>query len=82
LPSYFSSPFFAQAQFKITVSRSKNPIYFRGTLFDEKNFLAKDTVRGTVLSSKTPINCGIYYLQSPPQKSASTSILRKTTNSL
>lgn len=61
-------PFFAQAQFKITVSRSKNPIYFRGTLFDEKNFLAKDTVRGTVLTSKTPIKGGIYYLQFAPSK--------------
>jgi thiol-disulfide isomerase/thioredoxin len=61
-------PFFAQAQFKIAVSRSKNPIYFRGTLFDEKNFLAKDTVRGTVLSSKTPIKGGIYYLQFAPSK--------------
>ena len=61
-------PFIANAQFKITVSRSKDPIYFRGTLFDEKNFLAKDTVRGTLLSSKTPIKGGIYYLQFAPNK--------------
>jgi hypothetical protein len=59
---------FTQAQFKITVSRTKNPIYFRGTLFDEKNFLAKDTVRGTLLTSKTPIKGGIYYLQFAPSK--------------
>ena len=38
----FFLPLFTQAQFKITVSRAKDPIYFRGTLFDEKNFLAKD----------------------------------------
>jgi thiol-disulfide isomerase/thioredoxin len=56
-------PLFTQAQFKISVSRSKEPMYFRGTLFDEKNFLAKDTVRGTLLTSKTPIKGGIYYLQ-------------------
>jgi len=43
-------PIIANAQFKISVSRSKEPIYFRGTLFDEKNFLAKDTVRGTLLT--------------------------------
>jgi thiol-disulfide isomerase/thioredoxin len=61
-------PLFSQAQFKITVSRSKNPIYFRGTLFDEKNFLAKDTLRSSVLSSKTPIKGGIYYLQFAPSK--------------
>ena len=59
---------FTLAQFKITVSRTKNPIYFRGTLFDEKNFLAKDTVRGTLLTSKTPIKGGIYYLQFAPSK--------------
>ena len=61
-------PFFAQAQFKITVSRTKDPVYFRGTLFDEKNFLAKDTVRASVLTSKTPIKGGIYYLQFAPSK--------------
>ena len=61
-------PFFANAQFKVTVSRSKEPMYFRGTLFDEKNFLAKDTVRGTLLTSKTPIKGGIYYLQFAPNK--------------
>jgi thiol-disulfide isomerase/thioredoxin len=61
-------PFIANAQFKITVSRSKEPMYFRGTLFDEKNFLAKDTVRGTLLTSKTPIKGGIYYLQFAPNK--------------
>ena len=61
-------PFFANARFKVTVSRSKEPMYFRGTLFDEKNFLAKDTVRGTLLTSKTPIKGGIYYLQFAPNK--------------
>ena len=61
-------PFIANAQFKITVSRTKDPVYFRGTLFDEKNFLAKDTVRGTLLTSKTPIKGGIYYLQFAPSK--------------
>jgi len=61
-------PFFANAQFKVTVSRTKEPVYFRGTLFDEKNFLAKDTVRGTLLTSKTPIKGGIYYLQFAPNK--------------
>ena len=61
-------PLFTQAQFKITVSRTKDPVYFRGTLFDEKNFLAKDTVRGTLLTSKTPIKGGIYYLQFAPSK--------------
>jgi len=61
-------PLFTQAQFKISVSRSKEPMYFRGTLFDEKNFLAKDTVRGTLLTSKTPIKGGIYYLQFAPNK--------------
>ena len=61
-------PFFANAQFKVSVSRSKEPMYFRGTLFDEKNFLAKDTVRGTLLTSKTPIKGGIYYLQFAPNK--------------
>lgn len=61
-------PLFTQAQFKITVSRTKDPVYFRGTLFDEKNYLAKDTVRGTLLTSKTPIKGGIYYLQFAPSK--------------
>ena len=61
-------PIIANAQFKISVSRSKEPMYFRGTLFDEKNFLAKDTVRGTLLTSKTPIKGGIYYLQFAPNK--------------
>ena len=61
-------PFFANAQFKVSVSRTKEPVYFRGTLFDEKNFLAKDTVRGTLLTSKTPIKGGIYYLQFAPNK--------------
>ncbi len=61
-------PILANAQFKISVSRSKEPMYFRGTLFDEKNFLAKDTVRGTLLTSKTPIKGGIYYLQFAPNK--------------
>jgi thiol-disulfide isomerase/thioredoxin len=61
-------PIIAHAQFKISVSRSKEPMYFRGTLFDEKNFLAKDTVRGTLLTSKTPIKGGIYYLQFAPNK--------------
>jgi thiol-disulfide isomerase/thioredoxin len=61
-------PLFTQAQFKISASRSKEPMYFRGTLFDEKNFLAKDTVRGTLLTSKTPIKGGIYYLQFAPNK--------------
>ena len=61
-------PFIANAQFKISISRSKEPMYFRGTLFDEKNFLAKDTVRGTLLTSKTPIKGGIYYLQFAPNK--------------
>jgi thiol-disulfide isomerase/thioredoxin len=56
-------PLFAQAQFKVTVSKSNAPVYFRGTLFDDKNYLAKDTLTGTVLSSTTPIKGGIYYLQ-------------------
>lgn len=56
-------PLFAQAQFKVTVSKSSAPVYFRGTLFDDKNYLAKDTLTGTVLSSTTPIKGGIYYLQ-------------------
>jgi thiol-disulfide isomerase/thioredoxin len=61
-------PLFAQAQYKITLSPSKEPVYFRGTLFDDKNFLAKDTLTGTVLSSTTPIKGGIYYLQFPSTK--------------
>ena len=61
-------PLFAQAQYKITLSPSKEPVYFRGTLFDDKNFLAKDTLTGTVLSSTTPIKGGIYYLQLPSTK--------------
>ena len=56
-------PLFAQAQFKVTVSKSSTPVYFRGTLFDDKNYLEKDTLTGTVLSSTTPIKGGIYYLQ-------------------
>lgn len=61
-------PLFVQAQYKITLSPSKEPVYFRGTLFDDKNFLAKDTLTGTVLSSTTPIKGGIYYLQFPSTK--------------
>ena len=64
----FFIPLFAQAQFKITISRTKDPIYFRGALFDEKNYITKDTVRSSVLSSKTPIKGGIYYLQFAPSK--------------
>ena len=61
-------PLFTQAQFKITVSRTKAPVYFRGTLFDEKNFLAKDTVRGTLLTSKTPSKAAFITFNSPPPK--------------
>ena len=60
----------AQYQIKIkAINTLDSIIYFRGTVFDEKNFIPKDTVnltKGTyTISSKKPIIGGIYYFYFP-----------------
>jgi hypothetical protein len=64
----------AQYQIKIkAINTLDSIIYFRGTVFDEKNFIPKDTVnltKGTyTISSKKPIIGGIYYFYFPKSKS-------------
>jgi hypothetical protein len=56
----------AQYQIKIkAINTLDTVIYFRGTVFDEKNFIPKDTInlsKGSfTLSAKKPILGGIYF---------------------
>ena len=64
----------AQYQIKIkAINTLDTVIYFRGTVFDEKNFIPKDTInlsKGTfTINSKKPIIGGIYYFYFPKTKS-------------
>ena len=65
-------PLYINAQFvlKINATRTTDSIaYFRGTIFDENNYLSKDTLKlfkGNAVSiNKKSIIGGIYYLQFP-----------------
>ena len=63
----------AQYQIKIKANHIKDSVaYFRGVVFDDKNFLAKDTVslkNGlSTIKWKKPIVGGIYYLYFPVTK--------------
>lgn len=63
----------AQYQIKIKANHLKDSVaYFRGVVFDDKNFLAKDTVslkNGlSTIKWKKPIVGGIYYLYFPVTK--------------
>lgn len=67
---------FADAQYQIKIKAINSldtVIYFRGTVFDEKNFIPKDTInlsKGTfTINSKKPILGGIYFLYFPKTKS-------------
>ncbi len=63
---------FANAQYQIkikAINTIDTIVYFRGTVFDEKNFIPKDTLnfsKGNItISSKKPIIGGIYYFYFP-----------------
>ena len=63
----------AQYQIKIkAVNILDTVVYFRGTVFDEKNFIPKDTInlsKGSfTLSAKKPILGGIYFFYFPKSK--------------
>ena len=63
----------AQYQIKIkAINTLDSVIYFRGTVFDEKNFIPKDTInlsKGTfTFNSKKPIIGGIYYFYFPKSR--------------
>ena len=63
----------AQYQIKIkAVNTLDTVVYFRGTVFDEKNFIPKDTInlsKGSfTLSAKKPILGGIYFFYFPKSK--------------
>jgi thiol-disulfide isomerase/thioredoxin len=64
----------AQYQIKIkSINSLDSIVYFRGTVFDEKNFIPKDTInlsKGSfTVSSKKPIIGGIYFFYFPKTKS-------------
>ena len=66
---------FANAQYQIkikAINTIDTIVYFRGTVFDEKNFIPKDTLnfsKGNItISSKKPIIGGIYYFYFPKTK--------------
>jgi len=63
----------AQYQIKIkAINTLDTVVYFRGTVFDEKNFIPKDTInlsKGSfTLSAKKPILGGIYFFYFPKSK--------------
>ncbi len=63
----------AQYQIKLKASHIKDTVaYFRGVVFDEKNFLAKDTINLTkglsTIKWKKPIIGGVYYFYFPVTK--------------
>jgi thiol-disulfide isomerase/thioredoxin len=67
---------FANAQYQIkikAINTLDTVIYFRGTVFDEKNFIPKDTInlsKGSfTLNAKKPILGGIYFFYFPKTKS-------------
>ena len=63
----------AQFQINIKVNNIKDSIaYFRASIFDEKNFISKDTIKlkkgiATIKNTK-PVFGGIYYLYFPATK--------------
>jgi hypothetical protein len=64
----------AQYQIKIKAINTLDTIvYFRGTVFDEKNFIPKDTINLSkgiyTINSKKPILGGIYFFYFPKTKS-------------
>ena len=64
---------FAQYQIKLNVSNiTETSVQIRGVLFDDKNYLAKDTLnfakKQFISSSKTAIIGGLYYLYFPISK--------------
>ena len=63
----------AQYQIKIkAINTLDTVIYFRATVFDEKNFLPKDTINlskgAYTINSKKSIVGGIYYFYFPKTK--------------
>ena len=73
--AYILSLSHANAQYQIrikTASIKDTTAFFRGVVFDDKNYLAKDTVnlsKGTaVIKWKKPIIGGIYYFYFPISK--------------
>jgi hypothetical protein len=67
---------FANAQYQIkikAINTLDTIVYFRGTVFDEKNFIPKDTInlaKGSfTISSKKPIIGGIYFFYFPKTRS-------------
>jgi hypothetical protein len=63
----------AQYQIKLSVTGATDSIaYFRASVFDEKNFVSKDTIplyKGAyTISSKKPIVGGVYYFYFPTTK--------------
>jgi len=68
-------PFFTKAQYQIKV-KAINTIdsvaYFRGTVFDDKNYISKDTIKlykgNYTITAKKPIIGGIYFLYFPKSK--------------
>ena len=63
----------AQYQIKIKASNTADSIaYFRGTVFDDKNYIPKDTIKlykgNYTVAAKKPIIGGIYFLYFPKSK--------------
>lgn len=63
----------AQYQIKIKATNTADSIaYFRGTVFDDKNYIPKDTIKlykgNYTVNAKKPIIGGIYFLYFPKSK--------------
>ena len=63
----------AQYQIKIKATNTADSIaYFRGTVFDDKNYIPKDTIKlykgNYTVAAKKPIIGGIYFLYFPKSK--------------
>lgn len=63
----------AQFQIKIKATNTADSIaYFRGTVFDDKNYIPKDTIKlykgNYTVAAKKPIIGGIYFLYFPKSK--------------
>jgi thiol-disulfide isomerase/thioredoxin len=68
-------PAFANAQFQIkikAINAADSIAYFRGTVFDDKNYIPKDTIKlykgNYTVTAKKPIIGGIYFLYFPKSK--------------
>ena len=68
-------PGFAHAQFQIkikAINAADSIAYFRGTVFDDKNYIPKDTIKlykgNYTVTAKKPIIGGIYFLYFPKSK--------------